>query len=70
MKINVDRGRCTGIGICESVAPDYFEVDDDGALILSRADVSATDHDLVEQAVRSCPAQALSIAGTTLPEAS
>lgn len=61
MNIIVDRARCTGIGICESVAPDYFEVDDDGALILTRETVGDTDRADVEEAVRACPALALSI---------
>jgi ferredoxin len=61
MEIQVDRGRCTGIGMCESVAPDYFEVDDDGTLILHRASVSGNDTELVEDAVRACPAAALSL---------
>jgi len=61
MDIHVDRGRCTGIGMCESVAPDFFEVLDDGSLVLHRADVPESDIALVEDAVRSCPAAALSL---------
>ena len=34
MKITVDRVKCTGLGICESLAPNVFEVDDDGDLVL------------------------------------
>jgi ferredoxin len=63
MEIQVDRGRCTGIGICESIAPDFFEVDDDGALNLSRARFGEERLALMEEAVRSCPARALSIVG-------
>jgi ferredoxin len=58
MEIIVDRGRCTGIGICESVAPEYFEVDDDGKLTLV-ATPDELSRALVEEAVRSCPARAL-----------
>jgi ferredoxin len=61
--IVVDRGRCTGIGICESVAPEHFEVDDDGTLIVTRDSPDAAERDLVERAVRSCPARALSLLG-------
>ncbi|MET8049711.1 MULTISPECIES: ferredoxin [unclassified Streptosporangium] len=61
MKIAVDRGRCTGIGICESISPAYFEVGDDGVLILVRETVGEADRAQVEEAVRSCPAAALSI---------
>ncbi|MFE7569911.1 ferredoxin [Streptomyces sp. NPDC057539] len=61
MKIAVDRGRCTGIGICESISPAYFEVGDDGVLILVRETVGEADREQVEEAVRSCPAAALAI---------
>ncbi|GAT74933.1 putative 3Fe-4S ferredoxin [Microbacterium sp. HM58-2] len=61
MKIQVDRARCTGIGICESISPDYFEVDDDGTLTIIREDADESDRAEVEEAVRSCPAAALRI---------
>lgn len=57
--IEVDRARCTGIGICESVLPERFEVDDDGGLTVHDETVAAEDRDDVEEAVRSCPAAAL-----------
>lgn len=59
VKIVVDRARCTGLGICESLAPDHFEVNDDGELVL--LDENVTDEQLreVEEAVRGCPTEAL-----------
>ena len=36
MKVGVDRDRCVGSGTCEALAPDVFEVDDDGVLTLLR----------------------------------
>jgi ferredoxin len=59
VKIVVDRGRCSGIGICESLAPDIFEVGEDGGLVLLREDVE--DRALAEEAVLGCPAAALTI---------
>ncbi|GAA3667499.1 hypothetical protein GCM10022224_034650 [Nonomuraea antimicrobica] len=56
----MDRTRCTGIGVCESVAPDVFEVDDDGTLVLS-SELVEHDLDTVAEAVRSCPALALTL---------
>lgn len=61
MKINVDRRRCTGIGICESISPEHFEVGDDGALVLVTESFIEEERGVIEQAVRSCPAKALSI---------
>ena len=61
MKIAVDRDRCIGIGICESISEKYFEVGDDGGMILLRKSVDGADVDDIEEAVRSCPAKALEL---------
>ena len=62
MKIVVDRSRCTVIGICESLAPSFFEVNDDGELVILRDDVAEEDRDLIEQTITDCPTGALSLA--------
>lgn len=61
MKVHVDFGKCTGLGICESLAPDFFEVNDDGDLVLLKEDVSAEEISAIEEAVAGCPTEALSI---------
>jgi ferredoxin len=61
MKITVDRSRCIGSGICESIAPEFFEVGDDGVQVLLREDFDQADSGAVGLAVRSCPALALSV---------
>ncbi|MGB8211418.1 MAG: ferredoxin [Mycobacterium sp.] len=61
MKVSVDFAKCTGLGICESMAPDIFEVDDDGKLLLLRADITDDELQSVEEAVTGCPTQALRI---------
>ena len=62
MKIIVDVNRCTGLGICESIAPRFFEVGDNGALVVLREEFADSDRADIEEAVRSCPTLALSIA--------
>jgi ferredoxin len=57
--VELDRARCTGLGICEAMAPDFFEVQDDGSLTILRADVDAASLDEVNGAVASCPTEAL-----------
>ena len=59
MKVEVDFGRCTGLGICESLAPEFFEVDETGTLVVLREDVSAEELKSVEEAVAGCPTEAL-----------
>lgn len=61
LRVIVDRSRCSSIGLCESVAPDYFEIGDDARLILHREEVSPEDERDVREAVRSCPAAALTL---------
>jgi ferredoxin len=59
MKVTVDREKCTGLGICESLAPDVFEIDDDGTLVLNEDAVSRVDVADIEAAVDGCPTAAL-----------
>jgi ferredoxin len=60
IEILLDQSKCTGLGLCEAVAPDMFEVQDDGMvalLVTSVDDARLTD---VEAAVSACPTEALS----------
>ena len=61
MKVSVDFAKCTGLGICESMAPDIFEVDDDGKLLLLKDDITDDELQSVEEAVAGCPTEALRI---------
>ncbi len=60
-RIEVDRGRCTGIGICESMNDDRFEVEDDGTLAIHDESVADADRGEVESIILSCPASALKL---------
>ena len=59
MKVGVDLGRCTGHGICESIAEEVFEVQDDGTVVIHGADRPDSDRARMQQAVTQCPAAAL-----------
>ena len=61
MKVVVDFAKCTGLGICESVAPEFFEVNDEGALELLKEDITDDELQSVEEAVAGCPTEALRI---------
>ncbi|MEO3859564.1 ferredoxin [Acrocarpospora sp. B8E8] len=61
MKIVVDRALCTSLGVCESLASDHFEVDDDGELAVLQENVSEADLAAVEAAVSGCPTAALKL---------
>lgn len=59
MKITVDRTKCTALGICESVAPDLFEVQDDGSLTIMVDRPDAALQEAARDAVEGCPTGAL-----------
>lgn len=59
MRIVVDYNRCTGLGICESLAPELFEVDESGDLVVLDERVSQDQLDCARQAVEGCPTEAL-----------
>ena len=59
MRVEVDLDKCTGHGICESIAEDVFEVQDDGTVHIDEADRPESDRDRMQQAVTQCPAAAL-----------
>jgi ferredoxin len=59
MKVEVDLDKCTGHGICESIAEEVFEVQDDGSVLIHDADRPESDRDRMRQAVTQCPAAAL-----------
>ena len=59
MRIEVDLDKCTGHGICESIAEDVFEVQDDGTVHIDEHERPESDHDRMQRAVTQCPAAAL-----------
>lgn len=60
-KIKVDFDLCESNAMCEALAPDHFQVDDDDFLQIIDENVTDEDQELVEQAVASCPKSAISI---------
>ena len=63
MRVEVDLGKCTGHGICESIAEDVFEVGDDGIVAIGANERPDSDRDRMQQAVTQCPAAALRLLG-------
>ncbi len=60
-RVQVDRDRCVGSGVCESLAPEVFELDDGGVLQVHREEPGPDDLAAVRDAVQSCPARALAL---------
>ncbi len=61
MKIKVDFDLCESNAMCEALAPDVFELDDDDFLQLNTDEVTDENQQRVQQAVAACPRAAISI---------
>ncbi len=63
MRIEVDRDACEGLGMCEAMAHEYFELDDDDTLTVIEPTPAEDDRSKVHAAVEACPVQALRLVG-------
>lgn len=61
MRITVDKTKCTALGICESVAPDLFEVQDDGTLVVLEDRPEGGLCEAAREAAEGCPTEAIRI---------
>lgn len=61
MKIVVRREACAGHARCAAVAPELFELDDDGFIGFSEKKVPAGLEDKARRGARSCPERVISL---------
>jgi ferredoxin len=61
VRIVVDYDRCESNGVCMGILPEVFEVRDDNFLYVLDETPPEALRAKVEEAVRSCPTQAISI---------
>jgi ferredoxin len=54
---------CEGFANCLVAAPDLFDLDDEDKVIILQDELDETERSRVEEAIRSCPVSALTIAG-------
>lgn len=60
LTVRIDRLLCVGFETCAEVAPELFRLDDDGIAVF-QSDASVVPADLVLEACRSCPVDALEV---------
>ena len=61
MKIKVDFDLCESNALCEAMAPEVFELDDDDFLQFHTEQTTAENIDNVKRAVAACPRAAISL---------
>jgi ferredoxin len=59
MKVHVNSQICAGFGICLGIAPELFELHDDGYAVVLVSEVKPEDEDAVRRAASQCPSQAI-----------
>lgn len=60
-RIELDRDRCEGHGLCEETAPEVYRLDDDGELELLVEEVPSELQAKAEAGARVCPVAALRV---------
>jgi len=60
MKVVVDDERCRGHGICTTICPDVFAINEDGYAEVIAPEVPGAQGDAAREAIKSCPEQAIS----------
>lgn len=61
MKVKVDFDLCESNALCEALAPDVFELDDDDMLQIKKEEITEEDAAAVRRAVAACPRAAISL---------
>ena len=63
MKIKVDFDLCESNALCEAMAPEVFELDDDDYLVVKTEETTPENLGDVERAVAACPRAAIRLEG-------
>jgi ferredoxin len=61
MKAKVDKDTCIGCGLCPSICPEVFHMEDDGKAAAIDGEVPGEAEDSANEAEDSCPVEAISV---------
>lgn len=61
MRGHVDKEACIGCGLCESICPEVFIMEDDGKAVAIDAEISGDVIDSARSAEEQCPVEAIKI---------
>jgi len=67
VKVSIDRGTCTGHGLCYLSAPQLFRDDDEGyGQVVGAGEVAAESADAARHAAANCPEHAITTSGISV----
>lgn len=61
MKIEVDLEACRGYALCVGIAPEYYEIDENGLACIRKVTVEPGDEDQVRETAAVCPTLAINL---------
>ena len=59
MKFKVNKEICIGCGACQAIAPDVFEIDDEGLAVAIDAEINDDNREDAIDAKEGCPVNAI-----------
>lgn len=59
MKVKVNEDACIGCGACAAIAPEVFEINDEGLSTVIVDEVAKENEEEVNDAIDSCPTSAI-----------
>ena len=61
MRAEVDRGACISCGLCETVCPDVFELDDESISVVLVDPIPSEFKDCAKEAEEGCPTDSIHV---------
>ena len=59
-KLEINKAKCLGCGMCVGINSDVFEFDDDGLAKVNNENITEENKESVDDAINSCPVGAIS----------
>ncbi|MBA2414935.1 MAG: ferredoxin [Geodermatophilaceae bacterium] len=59
--VKADFETCQGYANCVMAAPEVYDIDDEGTVVLLKEEITDEERAKVDEAVNSCPVSALSV---------
>lgn len=63
IRVSIDETTCSGHGRCYAIAPDLFNIDDDGRGVAPGEPISTSALGAAQLAVDNCPEEAIRLVG-------